>query len=59
MKENFEGDITFETHYTVARHVDHPATPSMRGEGLPPPPLGWGGEAAGNMVGGGDLAPFS
>jgi hypothetical protein len=32
---------------------DCPAAPSPTGEGLPFLPLGWGGEAAGSMLGGG------
>ncbi len=34
-----------------AEPVDRPAGPSAPGEGLPPPPLGRGGEAAGSMAG--------
>ncbi len=37
----------------VAESVNRPAAPSLRGEGLPAPLQGWGGEAAGSMVGGG------
>jgi hypothetical protein len=35
----------------VQAAADHPAGPSKRGEGVPPPPLSRGGEAAGSMAG--------